>query len=116
MDESGEGPYHRAMTRDQYSELVAFLGRKFDAIDNEFEETRRHATVLFEQSRAELRTFAEGTNARFEKVDARFREVDERFREVDERLGSLDRRMSSLDDSVRGALTDHEARIRALEP
>lgn len=104
------------MTSDQYSELVAFLGRKFDAIDNEFEETRRHATVLFEQSRAELRTFAEGTNARFEKVDARFREVDERFQEVDERLGSLDRRMSSLDDSVRGALTDHEARIRALEP
>jgi len=39
------------MTRDQYSELVGFLGRKF-------EESDHRMSALFEQSREELRLVA----------------------------------------------------------
>jgi hypothetical protein len=65
-----------AMTGDQYTELIVFLGRKFgriegklEAHDREFVEVRRHATVLFEQARAERRIMMEGINARFDRID-----------------------------------------------
>jgi isocitrate dehydrogenase kinase/phosphatase len=89
------------MTSDQYTELVGFLGRKFDAIDREFVEVRRHATVLFEQARAERRTMMERIELRFERVD--------------QRMGSLEQTVSTLDGSVRAALADHESRLRSLE-
>ncbi len=114
------------MTSDQYTELVEFLGRRFDGMDRRLdgmdrrldgmdqrldgvdqrldgvdariEESRRHATVLFEQARHERRTMMEGLEARFEA-----------------RFDALGRTVASLDASVRATLADHEARLRALE-
>lgn len=89
------------MTNDQYTELIGFLGGKFDGIerrlddhdrrfegiDRQFEETRRHATVLFEQAQANLRTVAEGIGLRIDK----------------------------LEEAVRDGFADHERRIQVLE-
>lgn len=103
------------MTSDQYTELVAFLERKFA-------EVQRHSTTLFEQNREELRIFAEGTNARFDKVDERFDQMDERFDRMDGRLDGMDGRLGSLEGSfvsldewVRRAVTGHESPLQALE-
>ena len=103
------------MTSDQYTELVGFLGRKFDAIDRrfdahdrEFVEVRRHATVLFEQARDERRAMAEGAEVRFESLERKVASIDSR-------VGSVESALVSLDASVRGTLADHEARLRALE-
>jgi hypothetical protein len=64
------------MTSDQYTELVGYLGRKFDGIDERFEEARlerteirRHATVLFDQSQANLQAVAEGLGLRIERLE-----------------------------------------------
>ncbi len=93
------------MTRDQYTELVSFLGRKFDGVDQrfdgidrrfdsverrlsdhdrQFEEVRRHATVLFERSEANLKVVAEGLGLRLERVEGRL-EVLESVRGAHER-------------------------------
>ena len=98
MDGFGSPLYRDVMTSDQYTELVGFLGRKFD-------EVQRHSTTLFEQSREELRVFAEGTNARFDKMDERFDEMDKGF----------DTRIGSLEGWVRRAVTDCDRRLQALE-
>jgi hypothetical protein len=60
-----------AMTSDQYTELVGYLGRKFDGVDQNIEESRRHATVLVEQSQANLTDVAEGLGLRIDRVDGR---------------------------------------------
>ncbi len=93
------------MTSDQYTELVAFLGRRFEDGD-------RRAIALFEQSRAELKIVAEGLEARFDKMDGRIDTMEGR---IDGRLGSLEGTVASLHEWVRRAVTDHEARIQALE-
>ena len=101
-----------AMTHDQYTELVGFLGRKFG-------EVQRHSTAFIEQNRDELRIFAEGTNARFDKLDERFEGMDQRFDRMDERLDRMDERfdtrLGSLEGWVRRAVTDHESRLQAPE-
>ena len=63
------------MTSDQYTELVGYLGRKFDGVDERFEEAtlereeiRRHATVLFDQSQSNLKAVAEGLGLRIERL------------------------------------------------
>lgn len=90
-----------AMTHDQYTELVGFLGRTF-------EERDHRMNALFEQSREEMRLFAEG-------IDARFERVDERLDSMNGRLGSLEGSFVSLEGWVRRAATDHESRLEALE-
>ncbi len=64
------------MTRDQYTELACFLGRKFDGIDRRLEETRRHATVLFERSEANLIVVAKGLGVRLERVEGRIQVLE----------------------------------------
>jgi hypothetical protein len=97
-----------AMTSDRYTELVAFLARKFEAADRRTEEARRHASVLFEQAADERRTMAEGIEARF---NARFDALDRKVA----RIEPLERKVDSLDAFVRATLGDHETRIRGLE-
>ena len=107
------------MTHDQYTELVGFLGRKFG-------EVQRHSTALIEQNRDELRIFAEGTNARFDKLDERFEGMDQRFEGMDQRFDRMDERLDRMDERfdtrlgslegwVRRAVTDHESRLQAPE-
>lgn len=124
------------MTSDQYTELVGYLGQKFDGIDRRFdgidrrfdgidrkfdavdqkfdavdrrfegvdqkfegvyqniEESRRHATVLFEQSQANLKAVAEGLGLRIER---------------------LEEAVVDLSGTVRDGFADHERRIQVLE-
>lgn len=103
------------MTESQYSELVRYLGVKFD-------EVRRHADTLFEQSRADLRLAVERSDLRFEAVDRRFDAMDERLDAMDRRFDAMDRRFDamdlrfdSLESEMRTGFTDHGGRISALE-
>ena len=56
------------MSPDQYTDLVGFLGEKFESIDRQLAETRRRATVLFEQARDERRSMMESFDARLKTV------------------------------------------------
>lgn len=76
------------MTSNQYAELVDFLGGQFEQVDRRFEdvdrrfdeasrereeirdEARRHSTILFEQSQANLKVVAEGLGLHLEAVEA----------------------------------------------
>lgn len=96
------------MTENQYSELVRYLGVKFD-------EVRRHADTLFEQSRADLRLAVERSDLRFEAVDRRFDAMDERLDAMDRRFDAMDLRFDSLESEMRTGFTEHAGRISALE-
>jgi tetrahydromethanopterin S-methyltransferase subunit G len=97
------------MTSDQFTELVVFLGEKFQGVerrldghDRQFEEVRRHATVLFERARQERRVMTEGVNARFERVDVRLDGVDHRLDGIEGRLDTIDGRLEGVDRRLDG--------------
>ncbi len=118
MDGARAPLYRVGMTHDQYTEIVGFLEQKF-------EEVQRHSTALFEQNRGELRIFAEGTNARFDKVDERLDTIDERLDtmdqrldKVDERLDKVDQRLNTMDhrlDKVDGRLDTMDQRLVTMD-
>ncbi len=103
------------MTSDQYTELVGFLGVKFDGIDRRFE----------------------GIDRRFENIDRRFENIDRRFEDIDRRFEGIDRQfeevrrhatvlfeqarderrlmMEGFDARFTKVVEDHERRLEALE-
>lgn len=92
-------PYPPLMTTDQYTQLVAFIGRKF-------EDQERRTLVLLEQAANERRILAEGTDARVGKVEARLDGIDTR-------LDGMDGRLDTMNEGLGGRLTSIEGWIRA---
>lgn len=97
------------MTPNRYSELIGFLGQKFEGLesrldrhDRQFVEVRRHATTLFEQAAAERRVMMEGIDARFEVVNGRLDGMDQRFDGIDRRLDGIDGRLDGIDQRLDG--------------
>ena len=136
MDAPRAGSYDGPMTTDQYSQLIAFLGQKFDGIDRnsasidqrfeeakrEREEIRRHATVLFEQSQANLKAIAEGLGMRLERVESGVVRLTDRVGSLEDTVGALGRTVGTLEgtvgtlgETVRLGFADHERRIQVLE-
>jgi hypothetical protein len=121
------------MTTDQYTELIAVLAQKFGGIDQRFEEAkrereeireeaRRHATVLFEQSQANLRVIAEGLGMRLERVESGVVRLTDRVGSLEDTVGALGRTVGTLEgtvgalgETVRLGFADHERRIQVLE-
>lgn len=66
------------MASDEYAELIAFLGRKFDAIDERFA----------------------GMDRRLMAMDQRFDTMDRRFDTMDRRLDTMDQRFSEVLDHL----------------
>lgn len=109
------------MTNDQYSELIGFLGRRFDSIDRRFEGMENR----FEG----LENRFEGLENRFETLERRTARVEvgleslrEEVRVVAEgvsantvRIDRLERTMNQRFDRMELLWADHEGRIRALE-
>jgi chaperonin cofactor prefoldin len=114
-------------------ELVAYLDRRFDAVDRRFAEmdrhldelraelraemrvgdaeTRRHFDVVAEDLKSRIQLVAEGVLLVDEKLE-RFRaEVHERFEAVDRRFEAVDRRFEAIDQRFMRL----EARVGALE-
>ncbi len=79
------------MTNDEYSQLIEFLGRKFEAIDRRFEAIDR----------------------RFDQVDAKLAEHDDRFREVFGHFDHLYQRLERLEQEYQ-AILEGLRRIEAL--
>ena len=76
------------MTRDEYTELVDFLGRKFDRIDE-----------------------------RFDRIDRRFEHVDQRFEQVDQRFERLEGEVAGVKGEVRSLrvlVEDNASNIRKV--
>jgi predicted nucleic acid-binding Zn-ribbon protein len=117
------------MTADQYTELIEFLARKFDAIE------RRLAAleVSHEAMRDDIRALADAqavTNARLDRLEAC---VDRFESETRGRFDALEARMDRLESETRGpfdalevrfdrfqvdfgtVVLDHGRRIRTLE-
>jgi chromosome segregation ATPase len=84
------------MPTDGYAELIAFLGRKFDAIDERFAALDHRFTAVD-------RRFA-AIDQRFDVVDQRFDVVDQRFSEVLGRLEHIYGRLERLEQEYQAIL------------
>ncbi len=118
------------MTSDQYTELVGFLGGRFDRIDGQFdridrqfdrtdrqfedarrereeirEEARRHATALFEQSQTSLKVLAEGLGLRIERVENGLFVLAGRMESLEGSVTALDHRVGSLEGAVEATVS-----------
>jgi hypothetical protein len=125
---SGEPSSGEPMTKGEYQELIEFLGRKFedvdqrfvgmerrfDAVDARFDAVELRLTrveVLGERNQHHIDLLAEGLgglrqemNERFEAVDYRMAEGFASLRlEVTEGFRSLDRRVGRLEGRSRGS-------------
>jgi archaellum component FlaC len=67
------------MSENEYKELIDFLGKNFERIDERFEKI----------------------DERFEKIDGRFEKIDERFEKIDERFEKIDARFEKIDDKFK---------------
>ena len=76
------------MTNNEYQDLIAFLGRKFEEIDRRFDAV---------DSRFE------GMDRRFDRVEAKLAEHDARFEAIEERF-----------DSVEAKLAEHDKRFSEI--
>jgi hypothetical protein len=63
------------MTRSEYQELVEFLGRRFDAIDQRFD----------------------AMDQRFDAMDQRFDAIDQRFDAIDQRFDAIETRLTRVE-------------------
>jgi chromosome segregation ATPase len=105
----------------EIGELKKDIGTLDKKIDFGIDEAKRHAGVLFEGLRSEVKIIAEQHgdimrkleehDRRFDEVDSRFDKVDMRFNRVDLDLKGM--KIALFDNSHR--LNDHDARIRKLE-
>jgi chromosome segregation ATPase len=77
------------MPTDGYAELIAFLGRKFDAIDERFAALDHRFTAV---------------DRRFAAIDQRFDVVDQRFSEVLGRLEHIYGRLERLEQEYQAIL------------
>ncbi|MFH1441901.1 MAG: hypothetical protein ABIH18_07690 [Candidatus Omnitrophota bacterium] len=102
----------------QFNGFRQEVGQK---IDSGIDEAKRHAGVLFEGLRSEVRIVTEQHGdimRKLEEHDRRFDDVDRRFDAVDMRFNRVDLDLKGMktalfDNSHR--LTDHDVRIRKLE-
>lgn len=77
------------MTNDQYSQLIEFLGRRFEEIDHRFDSIDHRFDSI---------------DGRFDHVDAKLAEHDERFREVFGHFDHLYRRLERLEQEYQAIL------------
>ena len=87
---------------------------KYDLLLEEVRGAKRHAGVLFESLRSEVRLVFEQHGSivnRLDRIDAKLGEHDLRFDRIDLELKGM--KTALFDNSHR--LNDHEGRIRKLE-
>ena len=111
------------MTENEYQELIAYIGEKFEQVDRRFDqmatkvelqETRRHMGVLVEAVRDDVRQLAEGlagTNQRLDGMRDQLAGMDQRLGGIDQRLGGVERRLDGVDQR----LVDVEGRLGNVE-
>lgn len=109
------------MTKSEYSELVEFLGRRFDGL-----ETRlTRVEVGMEAMRDDIRQLAEGlvaTNERIDRIEGRLERLDSRlerfeirFIHLENRFDGFEGRFDRFDADFRADRLDVLRRLKALE-
>jgi chromosome segregation ATPase len=81
------------MASDEYAELIAFLGRKFDAIDERF--------AAMDQRFASMDQRFDAVGQRFDAVDQRFSEVLGQREHIYGRLERLEQEYQAILEGVR---------------
>ena len=100
------------MTNDEYSQLIEFLGRKFEEIDRRFDRVEAKLEVhdrRFDTVEAKL----EVHDRRFDTVEAKLAEHDERFGDILGHFDHLYRRLERLEQEYQ-AILEGLRRIEAL--
>jgi len=102
------------MTADQYTELVDFLGGKFERIDGRFDALENRFDALENRF--------DGLENRFDGLEKRFDGLEKRLIRVEVGLEALRHHVQILGEGLTAANQrldryheDHEVRIRALE-
>jgi len=92
------------MTKSQYSELIDFLGKKFDAQKRETDQRFTKLEVGLEAMQVTIQTVAEGVLSNGERLDR-----------VETRLDQLENRFDSFESVFRADRFDVQRRLKALE-
>jgi hypothetical protein len=92
------------MDNDNYTKLIEFLGKKFENIDNRFEDVTRQNGILHEETQHKLELLGEGMKSQDES----------RERDKNELLKAIGR-LEKNDMLLHSDITDHERRITQLE-
>jgi tetrahydromethanopterin S-methyltransferase subunit G len=131
------------MTSDPYTELIEFLGRKFEAIERRLDAMEHRLAVLevgHEAIRGDIRALADGQaviNARLDRVESRVEALEghldrsevetrarfdgietrlERFEvETRARFGGIETRFDRFEVDFGTVVLDHGRRIQGLE-
>lgn len=69
------------MANDEYRRLLEFIGRRFDAVEAHFAETRRHFDGVAEGLRSQVQLVAEGVSAVDQRLDRFEQKVEAEFDE-----------------------------------
>ncbi len=96
------------MTPDEYRGLVDFLGKKFDRIDERFEQVDgeiRGVRVLVEENAPEIRRVADGVTTNGERLERFQAEVRQEFADVRQEMKWGFDAIHSRVDGVEDALT-----------
>jgi hypothetical protein len=113
------------MTADQYTELIDFLARKFEAIDRRFnaieqrfdaiEHRMAALEVSHEAMRNDIRALAEGQAVITARMDRFEAESRERFDAIEVRMDRIEVRFGRFDVDFGTVILDHGRRLRTLE-
>ena len=96
-------------------ETREFLDRKFNAVDEKFEETKRYFGVIAEGLRNEIQQVAEGVANVNEKLDRHTEENERGHREI---LSAIKFSYAELDQRIRAVeseVTSLKSRMERLE-
>ena len=99
------------MTKSQYSELIDFLGKKFDAQKRETDQRFTKLEVGFEAMQVTIQTVAEGVLSNGERLDR----VETRLDQLEMRFDRLEHRLDSFESVFRADRFDVQRRLKALE-
>jgi predicted nuclease with TOPRIM domain len=117
------------MAENEYQELIAFIGEKFERVDRRFEmmegrfretddkieEARRHMGVLVEAVRDDVRQLAEGlagTNQRLDRVQDQLGGMEQRFDRFEQKVEA---EFAETRAAIRFSYAQLERRLQELE-
>ncbi|MFA5027613.1 MAG: hypothetical protein WC713_07015 [Candidatus Methylomirabilota bacterium] len=89
------------MEQESLAPLIGLIGKKFDAVEAHFAETRRHFDVVAEGLRSQIQLVAEGVSAVDQRLDRFEQKVEAEFDETRAAIrfsyAQLERRIQELE-------------------
>ena len=102
------------LQRELIRDLMIQMDKRFEQVDNRFEQMREESNKRFEQVDKRFEQMREESNKRFEQVDKRFEQVDKRFEQIDNRFEQVDKRFEQVDKRFEQMRQESEMHFTAM--